>query len=126
MYGNCRLRFWFVPLISTLHQGLGNDANLEKLGGSTSRIGDPTGRLKGREQVHSSVRKANMASMHMQLKKLGMSIEKYGERHGYKKTWTSRRALTNNNMWWNGLPFLEVLRDLGSLVRLGPMLGRDK
>ncbi|PLN82956.1 tyrosyl-tRNA synthetase mitochondrial precursor [Aspergillus taichungensis] len=95
------------------------------LGGSTSRIGDPTGRLKGREQVHSSVRKANMASMHMQLKKLGMSIEKYGERHGYKKTWSSRRALTNNNMWWNGLPFLEVLRDLGSLVRLGPMLGRD-
>lgn len=45
-----------------------------KLGGATSRVGDPTGRLKGREQVHSSIRKANMASMHMQLKKLGQAL----------------------------------------------------
>ncbi|CEL10742.1 Putative Tyrosyl-tRNA synthetase [Aspergillus calidoustus] len=95
------------------------------LGGATSRIGDPTGRLKGREQVHSSVRKANMASMHMQLKKLGASIEKYGERHGYKCTPVWRRALTNNNTWWNKQPFLEVMRDLGAYMRLGPMLGRD-
>ncbi|KAL2870261.1 tyrosine--tRNA ligase MSY1 [Aspergillus lucknowensis] len=95
------------------------------LGGSTSRIGDPTGRLKGREQAHSSIRKANMASMHMQMKKLGASIEKYGERHGYKRTMVWKRALTNNNTWWNKLPFLEVLRDLGAYMRLGPMLGRD-
>ncbi|GES62454.1 tyrosyl-tRNA synthetase [Aspergillus terreus] len=95
------------------------------LGGSTSRIGDPTGRLKGREQVHSSVRKANMASMHMQLKKLGASIERYGKRHGYEKKWIWKRALVNNNTWWNKVPFLEVLRDLGSHTRLGPMLGRE-
>ncbi|KKK13256.1 hypothetical protein P175DRAFT_0449164 [Aspergillus ochraceoroseus IBT 24754] len=95
------------------------------LGGATSRVGDPTGRLKGREQVHSSVRKANMASMHMQLKKLGASIEKYGARHGHNKTMIWKRALKNNNEWWNKLPFLEVLRDLGAYMRLGPMLGRD-
>ncbi|KAI9371951.1 hypothetical protein BJX61DRAFT_509494 [Aspergillus egyptiacus] len=95
------------------------------LGGSTSRIGDPTGRLKGREQMANSVRKANIASMHLQLKKLGASIEAYGRRHGYqwKNTW--KRALTNNNTWWNGQPFLEVLRDLGAYMRIGPMLGRD-
>ncbi|KAL4922499.1 hypothetical protein BDW62DRAFT_172648 [Aspergillus aurantiobrunneus] len=95
------------------------------LGGATSRIGDPTGRLKGREKVHSSTRKANMASMHMQLKKLGMSIELYGRRHGYERQNIWRRSLTNNNVWWNKMPFLEVLRDLGVYVRLGPMLGRD-
>ncbi|KAI9931001.1 hypothetical protein ASPWEDRAFT_47680 [Aspergillus wentii DTO 134E9] len=95
------------------------------LGGATSRVGDPTGRLKGRDQVHSSVRKANMASMHMQLKKLGASIEAYGKRHGYDNKVHWRRSLTNNNTWWNKLPFIEVLRDLGSHVRLGPMLGRD-
>ncbi|KAL3473437.1 hypothetical protein BJX99DRAFT_198493 [Aspergillus californicus] len=95
------------------------------LGGSTSRVGDPTGRLKGRDQVHSSVRKANMASMHMQLKKLGASIEKYGEKHGYERQMIWRRSLTNNNVWWNKQPFLEVLRDLGSYMRIGPMLGRD-
>lgn len=36
-----------------------------------------------------------------------------------------KRALTNNNIWWNKIPFLEVLRDLGAYMRLGPMLGRD-
>ncbi|KAF7597243.1 tyrosyl-tRNA synthetase [Aspergillus hancockii] len=95
------------------------------LGGATSRVGDPTGRIKGRDQVHSSVRKANMASMHMQLKKLGASIEQYGRRHGYEKKWAWKRSLTNNNAWWNRLPFIEVLRDLGAYTRLGPMLGRE-
>ncbi|KAJ5498131.1 Raffinose synthase [Penicillium expansum] len=95
------------------------------LGGATSRVGDPSGRLKGRDAVHSSIRKANMASMHMQLKKLGSSIEQYGRRHGHEKNPMWKRALTNNNTWWNSMPFLEVLRDLGAFMRLGPMLGRD-
>jgi tyrosyl-tRNA synthetase len=63
--------------------------------------------------------------MHMQLKKLGASIEAYGSRHGYKWEWAWRRALTNNNIWWNKTTLIEVLRDLGSYIRLGPMLGRD-
>lgn len=75
--------------------------------------------------MHSSVRKANMASMHMQLKKLGASIEKYGERHGYERSRIWRRSLVNNNTWWNKTTFLELLRDLGAFMRLGPMLGRD-
>ncbi|PLB54589.1 tyrosyl-tRNA synthetase [Aspergillus steynii IBT 23096] len=95
------------------------------LGGATSRVGDPTGRLKGREQVHSSIRKANMASMHMQLKKLGASIDAYGRRHGHEKTKAWKRSLENNNIWWNGTPFIEVLRDLCVHMRLGPMLGRE-
>lgn len=104
---------------------LGAGLTLKQLGGATAKIGDPTGRLKGREVVHSSVRKANMASIHMQLKKLSASIETYGARHGYKREWSWRRALVNNNTWWNKLSFLEVLRDLGGYTRLGPMLGRD-
>lgn len=65
-----------------------------------------------------------MASMHMQLKKLGHSIDTYGRRHGYiNKYW--RRALVNNNTWWNSLPVIELLRDLGVHTRLGPMMGRD-
>ncbi|KAH8693855.1 tyrosyl-tRNA synthetase mitochondrial precursor [Talaromyces proteolyticus] len=95
------------------------------LGGSTAKFGDPTGRLEERKQEHRSVRTANIASMHMQLKKLSASMEKYGERHGYEHQWAARRALTNNNVWWNKVPFIDVLRDLGMHMRLGPMLGRD-
>ncbi|RAL15957.1 tyrosine--tRNA ligase MSY1 [Aspergillus homomorphus CBS 101889] len=95
------------------------------LGGSTSRIGDPSGRLTGRARVESSVRKANMAAMHMQLKKLGKGIERYGAKHGYIRQWAWRRSLTNNSVWWSQVTFQEVMRDLGAFMRLGPMLGRD-
>ena len=63
--------------------------------------------------------------MHLQLKKLGLSIEKYGGKHGYKWEWAWRRALTNNNTWFNALSLTEWLRDLGAHTRLGPMLGRE-
>ena len=66
-----------------------------------------------------------MAAMHMQLKRISASIEDYGRRYGYTKEWVWKRALTNNNVWWNKTPFVEVLRDLGMYMRLGPMLGRD-
>lgn len=61
----------------------------------------------------------------MQLKKLSTSFEQYGSRHGYVKQWAARRALWNNNAWWNKVLFSDVLRDLGMNMRLGPMLGRD-
>lgn len=64
--------------------------------------------------------------MHLQLKKLGLSFEKYGEKYGFKYEWAWRRALENNNTWWNKESFANVLATLGSGVRLGPMLGRDK
>lgn len=96
-----------------------------QLGGATAKFGDPTGRLGPRAQEHRSVRVANMAAMHMQLKRISASIEDYGRRYGYTKEWVWRRALTNNNVWWNKTPFVEVLRDLGMYMRLGPMLGRD-
>lgn len=96
-----------------------------QLGGATARFGDPTGRLGPRATEHRSVRVANMAAMHMQLKRISASIEDYGRRYGYVKEWAWKRALTNNNVWWNKTPFVEVLRDLGMHMRLGPMLGRD-
>ncbi|KZF26252.1 hypothetical protein L228DRAFT_216413 [Xylona heveae TC161] len=95
------------------------------LGGSTSKVGDPTGRLTSRERQHSSIQKANMISMHLQMKKLWVSVVKYAQRHGYQKEWSWRRELVNNNAWWNSLPWIEVLRTIGQSMRLGTMLGRD-
>lgn len=66
-----------------------------------------------------------MANMHMQLRKLGMGIERYGKKYGYERQWSWRRVLQNNNAWWNKQSMLEVMRDLGLWTRIGPMLGRD-
>lgn len=95
------------------------------MGGSTGKVGDPTGRSDSRPLMKPAIRKAYIASMHMQLKKLGLSFEKYGGRHGYEWEWAWRRALENNNTWFNKLSFYEVISTLGSHMRLGPMLGRD-
>ena len=88
-------------------------------------IGDPSGRLTARQQQTSGDRKANIASMHAQLKRLGASIEKYAERKGYVREWAWRRALTNNVTWWANTPARDFLALLGRNVRIGPMLGRD-
>ncbi|KAG9233632.1 hypothetical protein BJ875DRAFT_535277 [Amylocarpus encephaloides] len=100
---------------------------LALLGGATAKIGDPTDRLKTREMAHSSVRAANMVSMHFQLKKFMLNIDSYGRTHGFFEgsPWEMRRALSNNNEWWNKMPLLEVLQVLGHGVRLGPMLARE-
>ncbi|KAF4635079.1 hypothetical protein G7Y89_g3020 [Cudoniella acicularis] len=97
------------------------------LGGATSKIGDPTDRLKTREKEHSSVRTANMVNMHYQLKKLWLNVDAYGRRYGFydSKTPDMHREVVNNNAWWNKLPLLEVLQVLGHGMRLGPMLARE-
>ncbi|KAI4247113.1 MAG: hypothetical protein LQ352_006221 [Teloschistes flavicans] len=66
-----------------------------------------------------------MVTMHYQLKALWMNVEKQGRDFGYEWEWAWRRGIHNNNTWWNKLPFIEVLRLLGSGTRVGTMLGRD-
>ncbi|KAK2882420.1 hypothetical protein FQN49_000372 [Arthroderma sp. PD_2] len=95
------------------------------LGGSTSRVGDPTGRTTARPLLDNASRKAYIANMHMQLKKLGASFERYGGRHGYPWEWAWRRVLENNNTWWNKEPLINVLATLGQHARIGTMLGRE-
>ncbi|KAL1638929.1 tyrosyl-tRNA synthetase [Diplodia intermedia] len=95
------------------------------LGGATAKIGDPSGRTTAREHQASATRKANMAQMHIQLKKLWVSVERMARKHGYVREWAWRRALMNNNEWLGKLDVVEFLRVMGPAMRLGPMLSRD-
>lgn len=95
------------------------------LGGGTAKIGDPTGRTTAREKQHSSIRKANMGQMHVQLKKLWVGVERMGRKHGYVREWAWRRALVNNSEWLHKIDIVEFLRVIGTGFRLGPMLSRD-
>lgn len=95
------------------------------LGGATSKIGDPEGRLAPRDGMKSSIHKVNVASMHMQLKRLAESTEAYAARRGYQREWAWSRAVLNNAQWHQVLTLSEFFRSLGSNVRIGPMLGRD-
>ncbi|RMZ80588.1 hypothetical protein DV738_g2714, partial [Chaetothyriales sp. CBS 135597] len=95
------------------------------LGGVTAMIGDPTGRLTARNAQNGKQRRANMAAMHMQLKRFGETMERYAGRRGYQREWAWRRALTNNSIWHGKRPIGEWMRLMLTGVRVGPMLGRD-
>lgn len=114
-----------IPLMSLFWMYVNGYHTVSLLGGATAKIGDPTDRLTTREKQHSSIGTANMANMHIQLKKLWVNVEAYGRKYGYKWEWAWHRELINNNAWWNSLPMLQVLQLLGPGMRLGSMLARD-
>ena len=66
-----------------------------------------------------------MLKIHMQLKFMWANVEARARDYGYNWEWAWRREVTNNNAWLNKLPAMEILKLLGSGVRLGTMLGRD-
>lgn len=114
-----------LPLMALFWMYLHGFHTVSLLGGSTARIGDPTGRTTSRQEMTSTERKANIASIHYQLKKLWVNVERMGRKYGYNDQTHWKRELTNNATWWNKMPFLDVLKYMGKGIRLGPMLTRD-
>lgn len=66
-----------------------------------------------------------MANMHIQLKMISANIEQYVRKYNYNWEWAWRREIANNNAWLNKLEIAEVLRLLGSGLRIGTMLGKE-
>lgn len=114
-----------LPLMSLFWMFIHGYHTITLLGGATAKIGDPSGRLTTRENVHRHTRTENMIKMHYQLKKLWVNVEAYALRYGYKWEWAWKRGLVNNNTWMNKLPLMEVLQILGPGVRMGPMLAKE-
>ncbi|KAK3395623.1 tyrosine--trna ligase precursor, mitochondrial (cyt-18) [Sordaria brevicollis] len=95
------------------------------IGGSTAKIGDPSGRLKDRERLSSNDATVNMTKIHFQLKRLWENVDFEMRKRGYEADWARARGVVNNNHWWNSQPLLEILRRVGQSLRIGPMLSRD-
>ena len=102
-----------LPLMSLFWMYIHGYHTVTLLGGSTARFGDPTGRTTAREEVHRKVRVQNMASMHFQLKKLWLNVEHYALKYDYKWEWAWKRALLNNNTWFQKLTWYEALSIIG-------------
>lgn len=112
----------FMPLFWMYIHGYGG---FTLIGGSTAKVGDPTGRTESRPQLSAAELTQNLTSIHWQLKAVWSNVAAFGRRFGYEEDWAWRRGIINNNHWWNKKPMLEVMRRLGSQIRVGPMLGRD-
>lgn len=95
------------------------------IGHSTAKIGDPTGKTQDRPDLPPAELVQNLTGIHHQLGLLWKGVEIAARRLGLKRQWHWGRGIINNNHWWNKQPMLEVLRRLGSHVRMGPLLSRD-
>ncbi|ERS96831.1 tyrosine-tRNA ligase [Sporothrix schenckii ATCC 58251] len=114
-----------LPLMPLFWMYMNGYRAVTLIGGATAKIGDPTDRLKSRDEMKNAVVAMNMVKIHFQLKKLWTNVEEQARRYGYVKTWAWRRGVLQNGHWWNKLPLLEVLQRLGAGLRIGPMLSRD-
>ena len=95
------------------------------VGGATAKVGDPTDRLDSREAMSKATLTMNITKVHFQLKRIWLNVDSQASRYGYEKNWAWQRAISNNSMWYNNLPFIEVVQRLFKGMRLGPMLSRD-
>ncbi|QUC19967.1 uncharacterized protein UV8b_04208 [Ustilaginoidea virens] len=95
------------------------------LGGATARIGDPTGRVQGREPLSNADISKNVAKIHFQLTRLWANVVTLRDKYGYAKDWAAKRHLLNNNMWLQGLTVYDFTKRVARQTRIGPMLSRD-
>lgn len=95
------------------------------VGGATAKVGDPTGRMSGRDALTKADMSTNITKIHYQLKSLWTNLDTLVAPLGYEKQWGWRRALLNNSSWHQSVPFGEVVHKLFTGVRLGTMLSRD-
>ncbi|KAK7430166.1 tyrosyl-tRNA synthetase [Neonectria magnoliae] len=95
------------------------------IGGSTARIGDPTGRLESRDILSNSDITKNITKIHVQLTKIWSNVHHLREKHGYQEDWAAKHHLLNNNMWLGNLSLYDFAKRIARHVRIGPMLSRD-
>lgn len=112
----------FMPLFWMYMHGYGA---FTLIGGSTARVGDPTGRTDSRPQLARKDLIQNLATIHYQLVTIWKHVEQAASRFGFEKKWAWRRGVVNNNIWWLKLPMIEVMKRLGTQMRMGPLLSRD-
>ncbi|KAI0014981.1 tRNA synthetase class I [Xylariomycetidae sp. FL0641] len=114
-----------LPLMALFWMYIHGHRSVTVVGGSTAKIGDPTGRLTTREEMSRADRTMNTTKVHYQLKRIWANVDVHAKRFGYQREWSWGRALLNNTMWLHKVSFHEVAGRLFSITRVGPMLARD-
>jgi tyrosyl-tRNA synthetase len=114
-----------IPFMALFWLYLHGYHTITLIGGSTAKLGDPTGRTTSRKNMDANLRKANLASMHLQLKAIWMHVEALGRKYGYQWNRHWKRGLRNNSHWLNKVSAMEMISGIGPALRMGELLSRD-
>lgn len=88
-------------------------------------IGDPSGRTTERARQADDVRSMNVLSMRRQIDRLWTNVKCLGLKHHFPEQTSRTRKFLDNHSWLENLSAIDLMRDLGSGMRLGSMLARD-
>ncbi|PSN70161.1 tyrosyl-tRNA synthetase-like protein [Corynespora cassiicola Philippines] len=114
-----------LPLMTLYWMYLHGYCAVTLLGGGTVQIGDPSGRTSARSRQGADTQSMNIQSIHNQLEKLWIHVRALGVKHNHPEHISRKNLLLNNRNWLAKLNAVELMRDLGSGMRLGTMLSRD-
>ena len=95
------------------------------VGGATSQVGDPSGRLRSRETTSESVLEKNFDMMSAQLGILWNNLHHDDKMRISKSQEKGTYAILDNTKWLEELNILQFLKMMGNGARLGTMLGRE-
>jgi len=84
------------------------------VGGATGMIGDPSGKSVERQLLDENTIECNLAGIR---KNLEAVLSKNQD--------SSKLMILNNLDWFKNFSFIQFLRDVGKLFRMGPMLTKD-
>jgi tyrosyl-tRNA synthetase len=89
------------------------------------QIGDPSGRTTARARQGADIQAMNIESIEKQLHHLWVHVKCLGIKHKHVEKKNGGVKILNNRVWLEKLSAVDLMRDLGSGMRLGTMLSRD-
>ncbi|EMR11229.1 tyrosine-tRNA ligase [Pneumocystis murina B123] len=114
-----------VVLLPLLHFYLKGHFCYGIVGGGTSRIGDPSGKMKERKNMSLECITDNCLKIENQLDKFFKNGTAYALKRGYDSSKIGKYYIINNLTWYNQLSLFDFLKIVGSNIRLKRMLSRD-
>ncbi|KAL1796369.1 hypothetical protein ACET3X_004909 [Alternaria dauci] len=114
-----------LPLMALYWMYLHGYYTVSLLGGGTVQIGDPSGRTTARSRQGEDVQSMNIKSIEHQLERLWTNVKCLGIKHQYAQSISRKQDILDNRTWLRKLRAIDLMRDLGSGMRLGAMLSRD-
>ncbi|KAF1832732.1 tyrosyl-tRNA synthetase [Decorospora gaudefroyi] len=114
-----------LPLMALYWMYLHGYYTVSLLGAGTVQIGDPSGRTTARSRQSAEAQAMNVESIQRQLEKLWTNVKSLGIKHQIAHSIDRKRDILSNRTWLEKLSAVELMRDLGSGMRLGTMLSRD-
>lgn len=84
------------------------------MGGATGMIGDPSGKSAERQLIDEKTLETNLLGIRKNLETILDFV--HADAHP---------IILNNFDWYKNFSFIEFLREIGSLFRIGPMLSKD-